>query len=216
MESNNICEPEESLKREICSSPFVKTKEPSFEEIQSAIDELNERKSALEDSIESDYDGAINIDNILISKNFKEKQSLHKNSENENLKFEEGAKIGENDYSEKSEIDNFSSKKDSNHIIRKKSNLSVDNKMTSQSKRISDLEVINSDHYLKPFEKKIKERLSKFETLLKEIEKNEGSLLKFSESYKRMGLNVTDNGIEYREYAPGAHGITIVRKKTKF
>jgi hypothetical protein len=214
MEPNSSNE-EELFKREICSSPFVKSKEPSNEEIQFAIDELNERKSVVDESIQSEYEGAINIDNILISRNFKEKECLTKDIHNEvynispNFISDQGFKLSENDLSETCD---FYNKKNSNEIIRKKSNLSVENKMTTNSKKISDLEVINSDHDLKPYEKKIKERLNKFETLLNEIEKNEGSLIEFSESYKRMGLNMTENGIEYREYAPGAKDITIVSK----
>jgi hypothetical protein len=212
MEPNSSIE-EELLKREICSSPYVKSKEPSNEEIQFAIDELNERKSVVDESIESEYEGAINIDNILISRNFKENECNTKNIHNEvdNIRAEcisdQGFKLFENDLSEASD---FNNNRNSNEITRKKSNMSVENKMITNSKKISDLEVINSDNYLKPYEKKIKDRLNKFRTLLKEIEKNEGSLKEFSESYKRMGLNMTENGIEYREYAPGAKDITIV------
>ena len=79
--------------------------------------------------------------------------------------------------------------------------------------KISEFEVINQDHYLAPFEGKIRERVELFKSKLKEIEKNEGSLLTFSESYNIMGLNVTEDGITYKEYAPGAKALTIVRKE---
>jgi len=76
--------------------------------------------------------------------------------------------------------------------------------------RISDLEVINQDHYLKPFESKIKERIFMMNKLIKDIEKNESSLLEFSQGFKKIGFNVTDEGIVFREYAPGAKSISLV------
>jgi hypothetical protein len=78
------------------------------------------------------------------------------------------------------------------------------------SNRISDLEVINQDHYLKPFEGRIKERIDNMNKLIKDIEKNESSLLEFSEGYKNMGFIVNEEGITFREYAPGAKSISLV------
>lgn len=76
--------------------------------------------------------------------------------------------------------------------------------------RISEFEVINQDHYLKPFEGRIKERMEMMNRLVKEIEKNESSLLEFSQGYKKMGFNVDEDGITFREYAPGAKSISLV------
>jgi hypothetical protein len=77
-------------------------------------------------------------------------------------------------------------------------------------KKGSEFEVINQDPYLKPFENKIKERIDRFKTLMKEIETNEGDFFQFCRSYKKMGIHVTEEGIKYTEYAPGARALSIV------
>ena len=51
--------------------------------------------------------------------------------------------------------------------------------------------------------------------LIEEIEKKEISLLDFSEGYKKMGFNITQDGIIFREYAPNAKQISIVNKIIK-
>ena len=52
--------------------------------------------------------------------------------------------------------------------------------------------------------------MDKFNELLALLEKNEGSLLNFSRSYTHMGLHIKEgNVIEYKEYAPGAHSLSI-------
>ncbi len=84
-----------------------------------------------------------------------------------------------------------------------------------QGNRISDLEVINQDHYLKPFEGRIKERIEMMNKLIKDIEKNENSLIEFSQGFKKMGFNVTSKGITFREYAPGAKSISLVCNNKK-
>lgn len=45
--------------------------------------------------------------------------------------------------------------------------------------------------------------------LKKQIEDNEGSLEKFSRGYERLGINRTPEGLKYREWAPGAHGVYL-------
>ena len=45
--------------------------------------------------------------------------------------------------------------------------------------------------------------------LKKQIEDNEGSLEKFSRGYERLGINRTPEGLKYREWAPGAHGVFL-------
>jgi len=53
--------------------------------------------------------------------------------------------------------------------------------------------------------------MDKFKEMLENLEKNEGSLKNFSHSYNHMGINVREgNVIEYKEYAPGAHSLSIV------
>lgn len=76
--------------------------------------------------------------------------------------------------------------------------------------KISEFEVINQDHSLKPFEGKIRERLDIMNRLIKDIENNEISLLEFSRGYNKLGMNVTDKEIIFREYAPGAKSISLV------
>eukprot|EP01118_Nematostelium_gracile_P016460 TRINITY_DN6820_c0_g1_i3.p1 TRINITY_DN6820_c0_g1~~TRINITY_DN6820_c0_g1_i3.p1 ORF type:complete len:714 (+),score=190.48 TRINITY_DN6820_c0_g1_i3:203-2143(+) len=41
------------------------------------------------------------------------------------------------------------------------------------------------------------------------LEKNEGSLLKFAEGYKKFGFNRTPEGIQFREWAPGAQRLWL-------
>lgn len=152
-------------KKDICCSPIYKKEQhrPSEEEIKHKIDEINEKYE------EEEIDGAINIDQILISNNFK-------------MQTKQSVKVETNQ---------------------------VDDK-TINSKQNSELEIFKQDNYLKHFEKKIKERINTYNNLINEIDKNEGGLLNFCKGYEKLGLNVRENGIEYREYAPGAKSITIV------
>jgi 1,4-alpha-glucan branching enzyme len=48
--------------------------------------------------------------------------------------------------------------------------------------------------------------------LIEEIEKKEISLLNFSQGFKKMGFNISEEGIIFREYAPNAKQISIVKK----
>ena len=76
-----------------------------------------------------------------------------------------------------------------------------------------ELEIIKQDGYLKPYESIIENRQKKFYDYIKEIENNEKSLIEFSQSYKNMGLHaLKDNSLSFREYAPGAKAISIVRR----
>jgi hypothetical protein len=90
-------------------------------------------------------------------------------------------------------------------------NKEVDEVITkNESHKLSEFEVINQDPYLKPYEGMIRERVNAMNNLINEIEKNEGSFIEFCRSYRNMGLQVCDEGIRFREYAPGAHEMTIV------
>lgn len=61
------------------------------------------------------------------------------------------------------------------------------------------------DGYLRPFEGCIRSRYEHLSSLVSMIEKeNEGGLDGFSQGYQRMGFIVDDDGIIYREWAPGA------------
>jgi hypothetical protein len=92
-----------------------------------------------------------------------------------------------------------------------KENVKLDNPKFVENKKISEFEVINQDIYLQPFEGKIKERVEKFKQVLKDIETNEGDFFEFCRSYKKMGLQVTKEGIKFTEYAPAARALSIVQ-----
>ena len=77
-------------------------------------------------------------------------------------------------------------------------------------RRTSVFDIINQDEYLKPFEVNIKQRALSYKKMLNEIVRNEKTLANFGKSYKNMGINILPNGdIKYREYAPGAKGISL-------
>jgi hypothetical protein len=85
-----------------------------------------------------------------------------------------------------------------------------DRKMSNEPKKLSEYEVINQDPYLKPYDSKIKERMDKFKQVIKDIETNEGDFLEFCRGYKKMGLQITKQGVKFTEYAPGARALSIV------
>ncbi len=68
---------------------------------------------------------------------------------------------------------------------------------------------IKDDRYLAPYAESLRYRFNKFTERLSDIEEAEGSLDHFSTAYKRMGLNVVDGGVEYREWAPAAKEMYI-------
>ena len=66
------------------------------------------------------------------------------------------------------------------------------------------MEDINNYNY------QINSRLEHFKNKLNEIERNEGSLENFANSYQRYGVHLQpNNDIVYREYAPSAKGISL-------
>ena len=66
------------------------------------------------------------------------------------------------------------------------------------------MEDINNYNY------QINSRLEHFKRQLDEIERNEGSIENFANSYQRYGLHLQpNNDIVYREYAPSAKGISL-------
>jgi len=79
-----------------------------------------------------------------------------------------------------------------------------------EARNISDFEAINQDNYLKPYEKRLKEKFDRMNFFISEIEKYEVSLLEFSQSYNRMGLNIIGDEMIFREYAPGARSMSLV------
>lgn len=203
----------DQAKREICSTTFYKPKEgePSKEEVQNKIDEINEKYS-YQDEIESrdeeEYDKLMynRSDDQLEELNtiYNQKPKTSEDSGEGALNIDEimisqnGIKRNTPNNLQKVDQENEKSKKESSQ------------KLVSSKDYKSEFEVVNQDSYLKPFEGKIKQRMTTFNNLIRQIEQNEGGLLNFSQSYKIMGINITNEGITYREYAPGAKAMTIV------
>ena len=96
-------------------------------------------------------------------------------------------------------------------------NIENSENLQNTSKKISNFEMINKEPSLLNYESFIQKRISHFEKQLKEIEKNEGSLESFSHSYLNMGIHCLPNDvITYREYAPGAKGISLFGEFNKW
>ncbi|MCQ2973134.1 MAG: alpha amylase C-terminal domain-containing protein, partial [archaeon] len=124
--------------------------------------------------------------------------------EKKDEKDKEKDKKGKNE-KEKSEKSKDKSEKEKSEKVKE-----PEKKQEFKPQKISEFEMINQDHSLKSFEWCIKRRNEHYRRLLEQIESNEGSLLKFSEAYKTMGLHILpNNDILYREYAPGARGIAL-------
>jgi len=141
-------------------------------------------------------------------KNQKKKKKLEEKN-NENKDFEIKKEIeNENKKEDKKEIEK--GKEIGNKKVMEKE-IKNNKKITSQKKKkLSSFEIINQDEYLKPFELNIRQRVVKYKEIMNTIIKNEKSLESFSKSYEYMGINLLPNGdIKYREYAPGAKGISL-------
>jgi len=66
------------------------------------------------------------------------------------------------------------------------------------------------DGYLRDHEREIKRRYGNFEDVLKQIEKAEGGIQKFSQAYKTFGPQVKKDGsIEWLEWAPAASSLHL-------
>jgi 1,4-alpha-glucan branching enzyme len=73
----------------------------------------------------------------------------------------------------------------------------------------NNLQILKDDGYLEPHRGHFEYRYKRYIDKLREIEKNEGSLYNFSMGYKKLGFNDTPEGIQFREWAPGAKGMFI-------
>ncbi|KAJ2082182.1 alpha-1,4-glucan branching enzyme [Coemansia sp. RSA 988] len=71
-------------------------------------------------------------------------------------------------------------------------------------------DVIKSDGYLEPHRSYFEQRFGRFKRWLGEIETNEGGIDKFSRGYENFGLHITNEGVRYREWAPGAKEASLV------
>lgn len=63
---------------------------------------------------------------------------------------------------------------------------------------------ISLDHHLSYFRPVLEARYAHFRKVLNDIIASEGSLDAFTQGYRERGINVTAEGIVYREWAPGA------------
>ena len=75
--------------------------------------------------------------------------------------------------------------------------------------KISEIEVVNQDPMLKPYEQEIAKRMTLFKEWLQKFEKHEKGIIEFAGSYMHFGLNRVAGGIHYREWAPGAKKVCL-------
>jgi len=72
--------------------------------------------------------------------------------------------------------------------------------------------IVAKDPWLEPVEQEVKGRYNRYATRLAEITKAAGSLLKFADAYKHMGITYDKKrkGWFYREWAPRAHALFLI------
>ena len=134
-----------------------------------------------------------------------EEESNEIQKEEEKKEEEKEDKKKEEELEEKEEIEMEKKSKKGEKINKKNVKEPQKNK-----KKLSSYEIINQDHNLKTFELNIKERMDNYRIKLNEIKGKEKSLEEIAKSYEYMGINLMPNGdIKYREYAPGAKGISL-------
>ena len=74
--------------------------------------------------------------------------------------------------------------------------------------RLSQL--LNRDPYLHPYAHEIERRYKIFQGILSKIDEAEGGIEKFSRGYERFGLTKQQDGLTYREWAPGAKAVHLI------
>ncbi|ESW99598.1 hypothetical protein KL918_001470 [Ogataea parapolymorpha] len=71
--------------------------------------------------------------------------------------------------------------------------------------------LLQIDPWLEPFAAEIDHRRKLADNWLQVLQKNEGGLLKFADSYQKLGFHVNpDNSISYKEYAPNAVAACVI------
>ncbi|KAG7812348.1 hypothetical protein KL921_001580 [Ogataea angusta] len=71
--------------------------------------------------------------------------------------------------------------------------------------------LLQIDPWLEPFAAEIDHRRKLADNWLQVLQKNEGGLLKFADSYQKLGFHVNpDNSISYKEYAPNASAACVI------
>ena len=153
---------------------------------------------------------------------FKKKRQTPKNQNNEEKEEEnEEEESDENDQEnieeeeeeeeqESSSRINIDKEKEKNEKERQKQLQKNSKNKKEEEISISNFGIIKQDEKLKPFELNIKQRILHYKKTLNEIIKQDKSLENFSKSYLNMGITLLpNNDIKYREYAPGAKGISL-------
>ena len=176
-------------------------------------DEENNEENEENESNDNNNEDENNIDEI----NYKRENILKENNNNEfqknNPEKEEENKIPTEKEEQKNNIKN--DKNEIEIIAAKKIKIERENdnekpQKKTKKQKLTPYDLINNDPSLKDYESYIKERNVSYSQRLMEIEMKENSLENFSKSYEYMGVNILSNGdIKYREYAPGAKGISI-------
>ncbi|MCG9126936.1 alpha amylase C-terminal domain-containing protein [Candidatus Poribacteria bacterium] len=81
-------------------------------------------------------------------------------------------------------------------------------------KRKKSIPLIESDHLLIPYESELTKRVKHFERVKRHIEKTGGILGDISQGHLYFGFNRGENdgqeGVWYREWAPGAHSLSLI------
>lgn len=72
--------------------------------------------------------------------------------------------------------------------------------------------IINDDIWLEPFQDAVNERITNYQSTLKEIKKSHGSLLSYSNAHRYLGFNYDNDkkGWYYREWAPEAFALFLI------
>ena len=73
-------------------------------------------------------------------------------------------------------------------------------------------QLVKDDPWLEPYADEIAGRISRYHSLLSQIESRYGTLAKFASAYRHYGLNhdKKNKGWWYREWAPGAKGLYLI------
>ena len=204
----------------------------SFKTLENqSIEQDNLTESAIPMSVGTNNSHVGSFENILDQMNqkpkeknenensFKKKRQTPKNKTTEEEKEEskeeeeESEEIEEEEEEEEEEQESVSKININKEIEKNEKERQKQMQKNSKSKKevaLSNFELINQDENLKPFELNIKQRMLHYKKTLNEIIKLSKSLENFSKSYENMGITLLpNNDIKYREYAPGAKGISL-------
>lgn len=70
--------------------------------------------------------------------------------------------------------------------------------------------ILQDDAYLRPFQQTMEHRVQCADDWISKINETEGGIDKFTRGYQQLGFNVTSDGIQYREWAPGAREAFLI------